>query len=143
MPDSSTACAGAFVLEPEPSRLLAAWWLAVHAIAVTGILASGLILPLKLPAVAGVLVHGVVRRASRPTKVARGADGTWSMPQRGHSRLSLCDGTSVGPFWILLRFRSAHGRRPLSVLLLRDQLNAESWRAVQAELRRTKPVGTV
>jgi len=143
LPDSSTAFAGAFVLRPEPSRLLGVWWIAVHTIAVTGILASGLILPLKLSALAGVLVHGVLRRRPPPKKVIRRADGIWSMAELGHGRLRLCDGTSVGPFWILLRFRGAGRGRPLSVLLLRDQLSGEAWRALQAELRRTKPVGTV
>lgn len=67
----------------------------------------------------------------------RHADGSWTLPERGLTGLALRDGTSLGPFWIALRLGAGTARA--SVLLLRDQLDHETWRGLQAELRRLRP----
>lgn len=44
-------------------------------------------------------------------------------------------GTRYARSWVRLEL-CAPGRRPAAVLLLRDQLDPESWRILQTELRR-------
>ncbi|HEX7081896.1 MAG TPA: protein YgfX [Gammaproteobacteria bacterium] len=139
---SSSASARAFVLTPEPSRLLAAWRFAVHALAVAGVAASGIGWPVKLGAVAAVLAHAAARRVPRPSRIVRTADGAWALPDRGLDGLELRPGTAVAPFWVSLRL-AAPGARAFVVLLLKDQVDQEAWRALQAELRRSRPLGTL
>jgi len=88
-----------------------------------------------------VLVHAALRRPPPITVIRRHADGAWSLPALGFERLDLRPGTSVGPFWIKLRLGTAD--TAVSVLLLRDQLDAETWRRLQAELRRLGAAGKV
>lgn len=102
---------------------------------------SGLAWPIKIVGVAAVLAHAALRRPPRATEVRRLPDGTWSLPALGLDRLDLRPGTAVGPFWVRLHLGTAD--RVVSVLLLRDQLDAETWRRLQAELRRLGPAGTV
>lgn len=93
--------------------------------------------PLKLACIALAIGHALARKPSRPTTLLRHEDGSWSLPERGMTRLALREGTSLGPFWIALHF--AAGGQRASLLLLRDQLDRETWRALQAELRRLRP----
>lgn len=123
------------ILAPKPSRLLKIWWLGVHLLGALGLVGCALPAPLALCGVAALLAHGWLRMpAPAPALVQRGADGQWALPANGSQGLVLAAGTAVGPFWVELRLEGREGRR--AVLLLRDQLDRESWRALQAQLRR-------
>jgi hypothetical protein len=135
--DSSTSSATAWAVEPAPSRLVAVWYAAVHALAAASFLASGLDWPIKLAGVTAVVTHAVLRRRPSPTRIARLADGTWSLPALGYERLTLRPGTAVGPFWVKVVL-GGPGAKPLTVLLVKDQLDPASWRRLQAELRRAR-----
>src|SRR5690554_1307128 len=104
---SSSESVAPFTIDPVPSRLLAGWHVAVHAVAATSFLIAGLAWPVKIVGIAGVLAHSVLRRPPRATPLRRGGDGTWSLPARGLDRLLLRPGTAVGPFWIRLRLGAA------------------------------------
>lgn len=134
--DSSRSSGKAFTLKPERSVALALWWVSIHCLAVASVLLSSLSVPLELAGVALTLAHALARRPARPTTLLRHEDGSWSVPERGMTGLALGEGTSLGPFWIALHLGA--GRRRASLLLLRDQLDPETWRALQAELRRLR-----
>jgi hypothetical protein len=123
------------ILAPKPSRSLEIWWAGVHLLAVLGLISSALPAPLALAGLAALLAHARLRRLSpAPAVLRRGADGRWALPARGLHDLALGSGTAVGPFWAQLRLEGPEAR--LAVLLLRDQLDREAWRALQAQLRR-------
>lgn|GEM_PF-1747943 len=126
-----------------PSRLLACWHIAVHVLAVVSVYVSGLAWPLKAAAAAGLVAHFALRRPPAPIPVTRHADGTWSLPSVGPDRLALRPGTAVGPFWARLSLGGAESPKTVTVLLVKDQLGAEDWRRLQAELRRRAGTGTV
>lgn len=109
----------------------------MHAVAAAGVVASALPTAADLAAVAALILHAVVRRPPPPPRVLlRHPDGRWSLTERASLRLALGEGTSAGPFWVLLRLGA--GPDAASVLLLRDQLPASEWRALQAAVRRAK-----
>ncbi|HSG64664.1 MAG TPA: hypothetical protein VLD39_06675, partial [Gammaproteobacteria bacterium] len=68
-----------------------------------------------------------------PLRVVRSRDGFWSVPDRDQLGLRLGPATRYGDWWMDLRL-VAPGRRA-RVLLLRDQVDASTWRALQATLR--------
>ncbi|HEU4617689.1 MAG TPA: hypothetical protein VFV10_06580 [Gammaproteobacteria bacterium] len=119
-------------IEPRPSRWLVHWWRGVHALAAAGVLASALPRAYALLALAGLLVHALLGRPPASRCLELRADGSWAVP--GASGLSLVEGTAVGPFWI--RLKLARPGLRVARLLLRDQVDAETWRVLQAELRR-------
>jgi hypothetical protein len=82
-------------------------------------------------------MHAALRRRPPPTRLARLTDGTWCLPALGHERLMIRPGTAVGPFWAKVVL-GGPGAKPLTVLLLKDQLDPASWRRLQAELRRAR-----
>ena len=104
---------------------------------------SGLGWPLKLAAAAGLVAHMALRRPPEPIPIFRHADGTWSLPSLGLDRLALRSGTAVGPFWARLALGGAHSSKAVTVVLVKDQLEREDWRRLQAELRRRAGTGTV
>lgn len=112
----------------------------MHALALAGLLASGLSAALKLGGLLVLVAHAqrIPRAAPR---ILRRADGSWAVPERGLHALALGEGTSIGAFWALLRLDGDGGG--VSVLLLKDQLPDETWRALRAELLRSDGVGTV
>lgn len=122
-------------LKPSRSRWLVVWWGSLHALAAAGLLWSAVPWWLAAPGLAALAAHLWLAAPAPPTPVERGADGLWSLPAEGRAGLRLREGASVGPFWVDLRLDGPGGRR--AVLLLRDQLDGESWRALQAELRRS------
>lgn len=87
-------------------------------------------------AVAAVCAHAWLRRPSgAPPELCRFASGRWAAPAAGVALAELGPGTRYARAWVRLEL-CAPGRRPAAVLLLRDQLDPESWRILQTELRR-------
>jgi hypothetical protein len=60
--------------------------------------------------------------------------GLWSVPERGLAGLGVGFRTRYTAFWV--RLSLVGPGRGLDILLLADQLDSESWRALQARLRR-------
>jgi hypothetical protein len=110
-------------------------------LAIAGLAAASSSPGVKAACIAVVVAHAFARKPPRPTTVLRYDDGSWALPERGLERLALGDGTSVGPFWISLRLGA--GTASASVLLLRDQLDRETWRALRAELGRVRPTRSI
>ncbi len=133
-PGSSPESGAALVLRPEPSRWLALWWCAVHALAAAAVLASAVPALPAAAALAALFAHAWLRRPGPPVRLERSREGGWALPAEGLRGFVLAPGSAVGPFWVHLRLEGPGGRR--AVLLLRDQLDPETWRGLQAELRR-------
>lgn len=114
----------------------------MHALAIVSVVLCGLAWPFKLAAIAALLAHAALRRVPAPMSIARDSEGYWSLPSLGLARLTLRPGTAVGPFWARLTLGSA-GSRSITVLMLVDQLDRESWRRLQAALRGAAQAGTV
>jgi hypothetical protein len=132
---SSRESERAIVLRPRPSRTLLLWWPALHLFALATLCALGP--PSPLLACGGLLLvlHSVARYPSSAAEtLARGADGLWSVPALGLDGLSIGYRTRYTTFWVRLELVGA--ARPLDMLLLADQLDPESWRVLQAILRR-------
>lgn len=121
--------------------MLAVWHIAVHAVAAASFLLCGLPRPISLLGAAAVVAHAALRRPPRAVPVRRLPDGSWALPTRGLDGLVLRPGSAVGPFWVRLRL-GAPGSAA-DVLLLKDQLDADAWRRLQADLRRRSDGGTV
>jgi hypothetical protein len=121
-------------LSPSPSRWLATWWWGVHALAAAGVATSGLPSAAAGAILASLALHAWWRRPASPRPLELSRDGLWAVPGTALERLTLAEGTGVGPFWVHLKLAGPGAR--ISCLLLRDQLETEAWRALQAELRR-------
>ncbi|HEX6997078.1 MAG TPA: hypothetical protein VF322_02975 [Gammaproteobacteria bacterium] len=95
--------------------------------------------PLAVRAAGAALLvgHAVVWRPRRPPALRRRADGRWSVAGQAPGGLRLDGATVFGRHWARLVFTAdgAHRRARVAVLLLEDQVPAETWRALQAELR--------
>jgi hypothetical protein len=118
---------------------LALWWGAVHALAAAGVLASALPHSVAAVVLAVLLAHSRWGRPGPAGPLDLFASGRWAVPGTSRTGLTLAEGTAVGPFWIkLVLVGPVHAPRSprLACLLLRDQLDADTWRALQAELRR-------
>jgi len=133
---------GTWRIRPARSRLIPVWHVGVHALAAAAIALSGLAWPLELAAFGALAAHAVWRWPGAPVPICRHADGTWSLPALGLEGLVLCPGTEAGPFWVRLSLGRADARA-VTVVLVADQLDRESWRRLQAELRRRVGAGTV
>lgn len=124
------------MLCPECSNALRIWWCLLHALPAAAVLLSAL--P-PLPAIAitaALLINGAWRfPRQRPPVLLRRRDGNWSLPRQGRMRLTLASGSMVAWQWV--RLVLTDGRCRHVVLLLRDQVDAETWRALQARLRHT------
>jgi hypothetical protein len=129
-------------VRPRPSRTLALWWGTVHALAAVGVLASALPHPVAALVLGALLVHSRWRRPRSAQPLDLCASGAWNLPASGLADLTLAEGTAVGPFWIKLVLARVGGteggraRARVHCLLLSDQLDPDTWRALQAELRR-------
>ena len=81
------------------------------------------------------MLHSLTRYPSSAAEaLARGPDGLWSVPALGLDGLSIGQRTRYTTLWVRLELVGA--ARPLDMLLLADQLDPESWRVLQATLRR-------
>jgi hypothetical protein len=121
------------LLEPERSLTLILWWAALHVLLALALAAlpgpvwvSGFL-------AAALLAHASFRFPRRPPVLALARDGTWSLPESGVSGLVLGAGSEIASAWVRLILVGPGTRR--SVLLLKDQLSPQSWRALQAGLR--------
>jgi hypothetical protein len=121
-------------IDPRPSPGLALWWWGVHALAAAGLIASALPRSVAALALGALLVHARLRRPRPPEPIELRAGGRWAVSGARLGGLTLAEGTAVGPFWVRLELAGAGTR--VARLLLRDQLDADTWRALQAELRR-------
>jgi hypothetical protein len=65
--------------------------------------------------------------------------GLWHVPERGLAGLAVGPRTRYTAFWVRLSLEGLGCG--LDILLLADQLDAESWRALQARLRRWPGAG--
>lgn len=133
----STRYAGAFTLEPRPSRILAVWRAALAGLLATAAATLGVPWParLVLAAVACGLTVGCARR--RRFGVIRVGGGRWSVPSGGPGGELFQ--AQYSSWWVELR-SDAPGR-PAGVVLLRDQLDAEDWRRLQLAVREAGPDG--
>jgi hypothetical protein len=135
---SSSAYEEPFILRPKRSRWLMLWWLALHLVVSLGVIALGLGALATCFAAAALGAHGVLRAPRRTAVLLRRRDGTWALPDAGLDRLRLGRGTRYGSLWmeLVLVADSPNRKRKTAILLLRDQVDAESWRRLQAQLRR-------
>ncbi|HEY8521245.1 MAG TPA: hypothetical protein VIN61_14280 [Gammaproteobacteria bacterium] len=111
----------------------------MHLAALGGVAWLDAPLAVRAAGAALLVLHAVVRRPRRPPVLCRHTDGRWSVAGQTPGGLRLDPATVFGRRWARLVFRveGAHRRARLAVLLLRDQVPAEAWRALQAELRRS------
>ncbi len=122
MPDSSERSAPAVLVRLDRSRLLAAWWLALH-----GLVGLSLIMTNPVAAVLGaplVAWHAAARRPARPPLLVV-SGRRFALPAEGRFDLALTPRSRAGSLWLSLSFDDCPGR-PL--LVLRDQLDAAGWR---------------
>jgi hypothetical protein len=134
MPDSSNSFEAAFILRPEPSRWLAAWWSLLHAVVAAAVLALYLSWPPALFALPAIVAHAVVCRPAAAPRLQVGPQRRWSLPERSLHGLMLAAGSTYTANWVDLVLQHESGR-VARVLLVRDQLPAEDWRRLQALLR--------
>ena len=84
-----------------------------------------------------IALHAGTRYPSAaPILIAR-PDGLWAVPERGLAELELDAASRYTTVWVRL-ILTGRGRA-LDILLLADQLDRESWCALQARLRRPAP----
>jgi hypothetical protein len=135
-PRSSPAFARAIVLEPRPSRLGPALWLALHALLALAAALAALPWPVTLLAVGATVGHGLKRRPGHaPRRLVVGDNGVCRVAD-GRT-LVLGRGTTVGAYWVRLVLTSECDA--LDILLLKDQLPADAWARLAAVLRRAQP----
>jgi hypothetical protein len=91
---------------------------------------------LKCLALFATVAHAVVRRPSPAPRVIL-RDGIAELPDRGLVGLTVDARSRYTGWWVHLQLRGA-GRR-VDVVLLADQLDEDTWRALQAELRQARP----
>jgi hypothetical protein len=133
---SSNAFGTAILLCPDRSRALCLWWCVLHALP-----AAAVLLVTSWPILAAAIVAGLTCHALRrfprqlPPVLLRRRDGSWSLPQRGITGLTLASGSVLAWNWV--RLVLSDGRCRHVVLLVRDQIDSHAWRALQARLRQT------
>ena len=133
MPPSSNVSGKVWVLALDRSRALAAWWAGLHLLLVAAVLlapAPGLVVGAALVAIA---LHAWRRYPETPGLLIVSDTGSWSVPERGLHGLGLGRGTSYSPWWAwLVLVGPAQATR---ALVLRDQLDADSWRRLTLSIR--------
>jgi hypothetical protein len=93
-------------------------------------------MPLTLLGFALVVAHGSMRFPRVPHLVVLNSDGSWAVPDRGGYNLTLAPGTSWTTWYVELVLS---GPKKLRIVLLRDQLGTEDWRALQRAVREHGP----
>lgn len=111
----------------------------MHAFALASIaVLSPFSLPLAAAGAAVVLAHAwLARPHAAPGAIHRLSTGRWSVPARGLVGARLGARTRYTDHWVRLELVEP-GRSPTAMLLLRDQLDPESWRVLQGALRRAR-----
>jgi hypothetical protein len=133
---SSSRSARVIDLEPEPSLILAVWWVALHALATAALVVVGAPWPLKGLALLVALVHSVALRPEPAPRMIYRGGGRVTLPELGDDELTLGPATLYSTIWIKLDLRGKS--RKVEVLLFADQVDTAAWRALQAELRRLR-----
>jgi hypothetical protein len=142
LPPSSNASERVFILKLERSRALVLWWAGLHLLLGVTVLqlAAGVAPAASVPAaravaaVGGLLtlaLHAHYGFPHAPLSLILSPTGLWSVPERGLHALELAPGTSCSAWWVLLILGPPRTR----VLVLRDQLGAESWRRLTLAIR--------
>jgi hypothetical protein len=93
--------------------------------------------PLKFLGLLATAAHAVARYPPPAPRVVL-RDGFAELPDSGLVGLTVAPRSRYTWWWVHLRLRAAGGRDEIGVVLLADQLHEDSWRALQAELRRTR-----
>jgi hypothetical protein len=135
VPRSSPASAPR-VLEPDPSLYVNIWWALLHVVLASSALLLDLTPVLTAFALATIAAHAVGRYPRTPRLLILHRDGTWAVPEHGWHRLALGPGTTWTTWYVELVFMDPAGAR---ILVLRDQLGAEDWRALQLAVREHEP----
>jgi hypothetical protein len=102
--------------------------------------ASALLLDLPMVptalALATIAAHAFGRHPRTPRLLVLYGDGTWAVPERRWHGLKLAPATTWATWYVELVFVGpAHAR----ILVLKDQLGAEDWRALQLAVREHEP----
>jgi hypothetical protein len=125
------------VLTPKISRVLWAWWVALHALLAAAVALVAAPEAIKVLAMIAIVGHGVVRRPrGRPRLVVVTADGFCAVPDWGTGRRPIGSRTLLCPFWVKLDL--GRGLRRRDILLIADQVPPEDWRRLRALLARTR-----
>jgi hypothetical protein len=124
------------LLEPDPSLYVNIWWALLHVVLVSSALLLDFTPVLTALALAVIAAHAVGRYPRTPRLLILHCDGTWAVPERGWHRLSLAAGTTWTTWYVELVFIDPADAR---ILVLKDQLGAEDWRALQLAVREHEP----
>jgi hypothetical protein len=136
------ASAPVIVLRLNPSRLLRAWWLALHAVLLGAAVLTGWPWWCRALAMLVVAAHGIVRRpAPPPGLILVAADGCCRVPGLDTGWLAPTPRTRIAPYWLLLSLGEERRARH-DILLWVDQVDAATWARLTACLLRRRGVGT-
>lgn len=134
---SSSEYARALVLNLESSRVLAVWWLLLHALLGAAFALVGWPVPFRVLAIAAIVAHGIVRRpAPSPRTVIVAEGGRCVIPEWNTGSRRLGARTLICPLWARLDLGT--GPWPRDILLLADQVRPEEWRQLRALLDRAR-----
>lgn len=110
-------------------------WAGLHLLLLGAATAAALPWTAWTGVVLAVLVHAFGRRPElAPPLLALTPDGSWYSAGHGLSPFALGPGSVLAPYWLRLDLRSASAR--LNIVLVRDQIDEETWRRLSAVLRR-------
>lgn len=137
MPDSSGVSGTVSSFVASRSSVLALWWVALHLLLWSSVLAATRGFAPGLAALAILAVHAALRFPESRVRLGRSGDGRWSIPARGLYDLNLGSGTCFSSAWVLLELVSDDRR--LRLLLLRDQFGDRDWRRLQVAVREPGP----
>jgi len=116
-----------FVLHPERSAWLAAWWLSAHLAAALGVGVSGLPTYVKVMILVGLACHLVGLWPPPAQTIVGSRTGDWALPQLRAYGLRPNAATWTGPYWIRLSLQDSE-QTEYRLTLLADQFGAEQWR---------------
>lgn len=136
------------VLSVQPSPRVGAFYFLLHALALLGLYAAAIS---SLAAMAGAI--GVVLSAARCAQTWRAGIGRLRLGERGQLEVStfsetawtrgrICQ-TLVWPWLVMIRIEVGDDRPvPRSIILLRGDIDAATWRRVAIWLRWSPPAET-
>jgi len=129
-------------LKRKPSRLLASYLLLVHLLALLALIQALAVPPLLRLTAFGLVLLSVVyqsRRYRRQQDVASGywicyADGSWRYSGEEANYVLRAAGCVNTPWFVVLTFSGAGGEQR-RLLLLCDQIDADSFRRLRVRLK--------
>ncbi|MEE8237806.1 MAG: hypothetical protein V3S67_05775 [Gammaproteobacteria bacterium] len=116
------------------------WWWALHGLAAAGIIGLPISWPIRCLLLAALGGHWLRQAPKSSPILVRYPNGTWAVPELGRSALRLGARSSYATWWLRLRLHDGQGT--LKFLLLRDQFQAQDWRALRAVFGRLPRVST-